>query len=47
MNLYKLDSKGKLRVLEITSSNGNLIQESGLYDGKKVKHSKLCNRNRR
>jgi len=42
MNLYKLDSKGKLRILIITAESGNLIQESGLYDGKHVIHSKLC-----
>ena len=42
MKIYKLDSKGKLRVLEIESSNGYLIQTSGLLDGKKVEHKKLC-----
>jgi hypothetical protein len=42
MNLYKLDSKGKLRILTITAEDGYLVQESGLYDGKKVKHTKLC-----
>lgn len=30
MKIYKLDSKGKVRVLEITTNEGNLIQTSGL-----------------
>lgn len=42
MKIYKLDSKGKLRVLEIESTDGYLIQTSGLLDGKKVEHKKLC-----
>ena len=42
MKIYKIDSKGKVRILEITTSNGNLIQTSGLLDGKKVEHTKLC-----
>lgn len=42
MKIYKLDSKGKVRVLEITTNEGNLIQTSGLLDGKKVEHTKLC-----
>ena len=39
--LYKKDSKGKIRTLEIKADNGNLIQVSGLIKGKKVTHSKL------
>jgi len=42
MKVYKLDSKGKVRVLEVTTNEGNLIQTSGLLDGKKVEHTKLC-----
>ena len=42
MKIYKLDSKGKVRVLEVTTNEGNLIQTSGLLDGKKVEHTKLC-----
>ena len=42
MKIYKLDSKGKVRVLEVTTNEGNLIQTSGLLDGKKVEHKKLC-----
>ncbi len=42
MKIYKLDSKGKVRVLEIESTDGYLIQTSGLLDGKKVEHKKLC-----
>ena len=42
MKIYKLDSKGKVRVLEVTTNKGNLIQTSGLLDGKKVQHIKLC-----
>jgi len=42
MILYKKDTKGKLRSLEIYADNGYLIQISGLLDGKKITHSKLC-----
>jgi len=42
MILYKKDTKGKLRILEILADQGKLIQISGLINGKKVKHSKLC-----
>lgn len=40
--LFKKDSKSKIRSWKIYTSGGELIQESGLIDGKKVKHSKLC-----
>jgi len=42
MIIYKKDSKGKIRSLEVTAVNGHLIQTSGLLDGKKVEHKKLC-----
>lgn len=42
MRLYKKDSKGKIRLLEVTTKDAILIQESGLVDGKKVKHEKVC-----
>ena len=40
--LYKKDSKGKIRTISIWSDNGYLNQSSGLLDGKKVLHTKLC-----
>lgn len=40
--LYKKDSKGKLRIFKICTKGDNLIQESGLIDGKLVLHSKVC-----
>jgi len=40
--LYKLDSKQKARILHIYTENSTLIQESGLIDGTKVKHEKIC-----
>ena len=40
--LYKKDSKGKLRILSIETDHGDLIQTSGLFDGKKVEHRKTC-----
>jgi len=40
--LYKLDSKQKARILHIYTENSTLIQESGLVDGAKVKHEKIC-----
>lgn len=42
MKIYKKDSKGKIRSLEIWAEAGILYQESGLLDGKKIKHSKAC-----
>lgn len=42
MKLYKKDSKGRIRTLEIWSELGDVMQESGLIDGKKVKHIKKC-----
>lgn len=40
--LFKKDSKGKIRVWRIHTSGSSLIQESGLEDGKLVKHEKEC-----
>ena len=41
-DLYKLDSKGKVRILRVYTENADLIQESGLIDGEKVVHRKTC-----
>lgn len=38
-SLYKLDSKGKVRILTISTDKGKLMQESGLLDGKRVTHT--------
>lgn len=40
--IYKKDSKGKIRMLNISTDNGKLIQESGLLDGKTVVHESMC-----
>lgn len=40
--LYKKDTKGKIRFLNISTNNGELIQESGLIGGKSVIHSSIC-----
>jgi len=40
--LFKLDSKLKERVLHIYTEGSTLIQESGLLDGAKTKHEKVC-----
>lgn len=40
--LYKKDSKGKIRVCNLRTNGAELIQESGLIDGKLVLHSKIC-----
>lgn len=40
--LYRKDSKGKIRSLEIKTDGYKLIQISGLLDGKKVTHEKVC-----
>ncbi len=42
MILYKKDSKGKIRVLKIFTEGSILFQVSGLLDGKKVTHDKVC-----
>ncbi len=33
-SIYKLDTKGKVRVLTVSADNGILTQESGLLNGK-------------
>lgn len=40
--LYKKDSKGKIRKLNIYTNKAILYQKSGLIDGKMVTHSKVC-----
>lgn len=40
--LYKIDSKGKKRFLTISTEGSDLIQESGLIDGKSIIHRKTC-----
>lgn len=40
--LYKLDSKSKIRVWNIWTEDGMLIQEAGILGGKLVQHSKQC-----
>jgi len=40
--LYKIDSKGKKRFLTISTEGSDLIQESGLIDGKSITHRKTC-----
>ena len=42
MILYKKDSKGKIRTLNIYADKGYLHQSSGLEGGKKVSRKKLC-----
>jgi ATP-dependent DNA ligase len=42
MRIYKKDSKGKLRFLEISALAGKVIQTSGLLKGKPVTHVKEC-----
>lgn len=42
MKLYKKDTKGKLRILDIWTKDNVLYQESGLFEGKLICHSKEC-----
>jgi len=42
MILYKRDTKGKIRSLEIEAVDGILYQTSGLLDGAKIEHKKEC-----
>lgn len=42
IELFKTDTKDKLRVLKIYTEGAELIQESGLVDGAKVSHRKTC-----
>jgi len=40
--IYKKDSKGKIRTLEIYSNGGEIVQVSGLENGKKVTNISQC-----
>ena len=40
--IYKLDSKGRVRILHVYTEGADLIQESGLIDGQLVKHQSTC-----
>jgi len=40
--IYKLDSKGRVRVLHVYTKGADLIQESGLLEGQLVKHQSTC-----
>jgi len=40
--LYKKDSKGKIRILELSTEGSFFVQVSGLIDGKTVRHEKEC-----
>jgi ATP-dependent DNA ligase len=40
--LYKKDSKGKIRTLELSTEGSLFVQVSGILDGKKVRHEKEC-----
>lgn len=40
--LYKLDSKGKLRVWQIETKGAKILQHAGLLDGKLVTNEKTC-----
>ena len=40
--LYKKDSKGKIRILELSTEGSLFVQTSGLLDGKLVRHEKEC-----
>jgi len=42
MKLYKKDSKGKIRVLEITTDDNLVVQKSGLLDGKLTTNIREC-----
>lgn len=40
--IYKKDSTGSIRVINVWTENDELIQESGLLEGKLVLHRKKC-----
>lgn len=42
MKLYKKDSKGKIRELNIFAEGADIVQISGLIEGKKVEHRTTC-----
>jgi ATP-dependent DNA ligase len=41
-SIYKKDTKGKVRILTVSTNESTLIQESGLVDGALVKHESVC-----
>ena len=42
MELFKKDSKGKIRVIKFSTDDNILIQESGILDGKMVTNERVC-----
>ena len=42
MELFKKDSKGKIRVIKFSTDDNILIQESGILDGKMVTNKRVC-----
>ena len=40
--IYKKDSKGKIRILHVYTQGAELIQESGVLDGKLITHQSTC-----
>lgn len=40
--LYKLDSSGKIRILNIWTEGDKIVQESGLIDGKLARSESVC-----
>lgn len=40
--LYKIDTKGKVRIWQIETSGSSLIQHSGLEGGKLITNTKIC-----
>ena len=40
--IFKLDSKGNVRVLHVYTEGADLVQESGLLEGSKVEHRSTC-----
>ena len=40
--IYKKDSKGKIRILHVYTQGAELIQESGVLDGKLITHRSTC-----
>lgn len=40
--LYRKDTKGKIRVLIISTEGADLVQKSGCLDGKLIEHRKSC-----
>lgn len=40
--LYKKDTKGKVRILNIFTEGADLVYQTGLHDGKLIEHRKTC-----